>query len=75
MAQAQPLNIPTMSKLTEARKFLCEAAILVSDVKSLLADSSNCAMSARLNDIQGRLADEVQAVERLIAADKPRIYH
>jgi hypothetical protein len=75
MAQALHLDIPSTSKLTEARKFLCEAAILVSDVKSLLADSSNCAMAARLNDIQGRLADEVQAVERLIAADKPRTYH
>jgi hypothetical protein len=75
MAQALHLDIPSTSKLAEARKFLCEAAILVSDVKSLLADSSNCAMAARLNDIQGRLADEVQAVERLIAADEPRTYH
>ena len=75
MAQAQPLNIPTASEPTKAREFLCEAAILVSDVKSLLADSSNSATAARLNDIQGRLADEVQAVERLIAADKPRRYH
>ena len=47
MAQAQPLNIPTASELTKAREFLCEAAILVSDVKSLLADSGNCAMGAR----------------------------
>ena len=73
MAQTQPLNLPSASKLTEAREFLCEAAILVSDVKSLLAGSSNCATAARLNDIQGRLADEVQAVERLIAADELRI--
>ena len=69
-ARAQPL-LATF-ELTKAHEFLCEAAILVSDVKSLLVDSSNCAMAARLNDIQGRLADEVQAVERLIAADKPR---
>ena len=75
MAQAQPLNIPTPSKLTEARKFLCEAVILVSDVKSLLSDSSNFATAARLKDIEGRLADEIWAVERLIAADKPRRYH
>ena len=75
MAQAQPLKIPTMSKLTEARELLCEAVILVSDVKSLLSDSCNCAMAARLNDIQGRLADEIWAVERLIAAGKPRTYH
>ena len=66
MAQALHLDIPTPSKLTEARESLCEAAILVSDVKSLLVDSGDFAMAARLKDIQGRLADEVQAIERLI---------
>jgi hypothetical protein len=75
MAQAQPLNIPTTSKLTEARAFLYEAVILVSDVKSLLSDSGNRAMVARLKDIEGRLSDEIWAVERLIAADKPRKFH
>ena len=64
MAQAQPLNIPTASQLTKARDFLCEAAILVTDVKSLLSDSGNFATAARLKDIQGRLADEIQVVER-----------
>ena len=66
MAQALHLDIPTPSKLTEARESLCEAALLVSDVKSLLVDSGDYAMAARLKDIQGRLADEVQAIERLI---------
>ena len=66
MAQALHLDIPTPSKLTEALESLCEAAILVSDVKSLLVDSGDFAMAARLKDIQGRLADEVQAIERLI---------
>ncbi len=75
MAQAQPLKIPTTSKLTEAREFLCESAILVADVKSLLSDSSNFAMVARLKDIQGRLADEIWAVERLIVATAPSLYH
>ena len=75
MAQTQPLNIPSAPKLTEAREFLCEAAILVSDVKSLLTGSSNCARAARLNDIQGRLADEVQAVERLIAGRMRGLSH
>jgi hypothetical protein len=75
MAQALHLDIPTPSKLTEAREFLCEAAILVSDVKSLLADSGNRAMAARLKDIQGRLADEIWAVERLIGATAPSLYH
>ena len=75
MAQVQPLNIPTASELTKAREFLCEAAILVSDVKSLLTDSGNCAMAARLKDIQGRLADEIWAVERLNAVTTPGRYH
>jgi SepF-like predicted cell division protein (DUF552 family) len=75
MAQVQPLNIPTASELTKAREFLCEAAILVSDVKSLLTDSGNRAMAARLKDIQGRLADEIWAVERLNAVITPGRYH
>ena len=66
MAQAQPLDIPTASQLTKARDFLCEAAILVTDVKSLLSDSENFATAARLKDIQGRLADEIQVVERAL---------
>jgi SepF-like predicted cell division protein (DUF552 family) len=75
MAQALPLDIPTTSELTEARDFLCEAAILVTDVKSLLSDSSHLAISARLKDIQVRLADEIWAVERMIAATAPGLYH
>jgi SepF-like predicted cell division protein (DUF552 family) len=75
MAQVQPLNIPTASELTKAHDFLCESAILVADVKSLLSDSSNFAMVARLKDIQGRLADEIWAVERLIAATAPSLCH
>jgi hypothetical protein len=57
------------------REFLCEAVILVSDVKSLLSESGYRAMVARLKDVEGRLADEIWAVERLIAADKSRTYH
>ena len=75
MAQVQPLNIPTASELTKAHDFLCESAILVADVKSLLLDSSNFAMVARLEDIQGRLADEIWTVERLIAVTTPGRYH
>jgi len=70
--QAQPLNIPTASK---ARDFLCEADILVTDVRSLFFDIGNFATAAQLNDIQGRLADEIQALERLIAASKPVFRH
>ena len=75
MAQALPLDTPTPSELVDARDFLCEAAILVTDVKSLISDSSHLAMAARLRDIQSRLADEICAVERLIDATTPGLYH
>jgi len=64
--QGQPLNIFTASELTDARDFLCEADILVTDVRALFLNSDDFAAAARLKDIQGRLADEIQAVERLI---------
>jgi hypothetical protein len=75
MAKALPQDIPTQSELAEARDFLCEAAILVTDVNSLLSDGNHLAMASRLRDIQGRLADEICAVERLIAAIAPGLYH
>ena len=71
----QPLNTPTASELTKARDFLCEAAILVTDVKSLFFNTGDSATAARLKDIQGRLTDEIWAVERLIAATTPGLYH
>ena len=54
------------SELTKAHDFLFEADLLVTDVKSLFRNSGDFVIAARLKDIQGRLADEVQAVERLI---------
>ena len=66
MAQTLHLDIPTPSELTKAREFLCEAHVLVTDVRSLFFNGDDFATAARLKDIQGRLADEVQAVERLI---------
>ena len=71
ITRVQSLNIPTASELTEARDFLFEADMFVTDVKSLFFDIGNFATAARLKDIQGRLADEIQAVERMIAASKP----
>jgi len=68
ITRVQPLNILTASELTDARDFLAKADMLVTDVKSLFFDIGNFATSARLKDIQGRLADEIWAVERLIAA-------
>ena len=75
MAPALHLDIPTPSDLTGALDLLSEAAILETDVKVLLSDSSEVAIAARLRDIQVRLADEICAVERLIAATAPGRYH
>ena len=74
-AQVQPLNTPTASELTKAHDFLYEADLLVTDVKSLFRNSGEFAIAARLKDIQGRLADEIKAVERLIAASKSVFRH
>ena len=63
------------SELSKAHDFLYEADLLVTDVKSLFLNSGNFATAARLKDIQGRLADEIQAVERLIAASTPAFRH
>ena len=71
IAQVQPLKIPTASELTKAHDFLFEAQMLVTDVRSLFFNSDDFATAARLKDIQGRLADEFHAVERMIAATKP----
>ena len=68
IAQVQPLNIVAASK---ARDFLCEADMLVTDVRALFLNSDDFATAARLKDIQSRLADEIRALERLMAASKP----
>ena len=75
LTQVQPLNTPTASELTKARAFLCEADILVTDVRSLFFNRDDFATAARLKDIQGRIADEIRALERLIAAGKPGLRH
>ena len=75
IAQVQPLNIPTASELTKARHFLFEAHMLVTDVRSLFFNTDDFAAAARLKDIQGRLADELRTVERLIAASTPGLRH
>ena len=59
------------SELSKAYDFLFDAHMLVTDVRSLFFNSGDFVTAARLKDIQGRLADEIQAVERLIAASKP----
>ena len=75
IAQIQPLNTPTASELTKAHDFLHEADLLVTDVKSLFRNSGDFVIAARLKDIQGRLADELRTVERLIAASKAVFRH
>jgi hypothetical protein len=75
IAQVQPLNTPTPTELTKAHNFLYEADLLVTDVKSLFRNSGDFVIAARLKDIQGRLADELRTVERLIAATAPGLRH
>ncbi len=75
LAQVQPLNTPTASELTKAHDFLFEADMFVTDVRSLFLNIGNFATAARLKDIQGRLADEIRALERLMAASKPVFRH
>ena len=75
IAQVQPRDILTASELTKVRHFLCDADMLVTEVKSLFFNTGDFALAARLKDIQGRLADEIQAVERLIAATTPGLRH
>ena len=64
--QIQPRNIFTASELTDARDFLAEADILVTDVKSLFLNRGEFTTADRLKDIQDRLASEIGTVERLI---------
>jgi hypothetical protein len=74
-ARTQPLNSIAASELTKAHDFLFEADLLVTDVKSLFRNSGDFVIAARLKDIQGRLADELRTVERLIAASKSVFHH
>ena len=76
MTTARAQRLLADSELTKAHHFLFEAHMLVTDVRSLFFNSDDFATAARLKDIQGRLADEVRAVERLIAAaSKPALRH
>ena len=75
IAQVQPRDILTASELTKVRHFLGDADMLVTDVKLLFFNTGDFALAARLKDIQGRLADEIQALERLIAVSKSVFHH
>ena len=71
--RAQPLLAD--SELTNAHDFLFEAHMLVTDVRSLFFNRGDFAAAARLKDIPGRLADEICAVERLIAGRMRGLSH
>ena len=75
MTTARAQALPSDFELAKARDFLLEADLLVADVKSLFFNSGNFAAAARLKDIQGRLADELRAIERLAAASEPGFRH
>ena len=68
-------GILTDSELTKVHDFLCDADMLVTDVRSLFFNAGDFATAARLKDIQGRLADEIRAVERLVAASTSVFRH
>ena len=70
-ARARSLQTLDASQLSKAHDFLFEADLLLTDVKSLFFNDGDFAAAARLKDIQVRLADELRAVERLLAASKP----
>ena len=75
MTIARAQHLLAESALTKTHDFLFEAHALVTDVKSLFFDIGNFATAARLKDIQGRLADEIRVLERLVAASKPVFRH
>ena len=63
------------SELAKANDFLFEAHMLVTEVRSLFFNSDDFVTAAGLKDIQGRLVDEIWAVERLASASKPGFCH
>ena len=58
IVEVQAREILTASELTRVRDFLCDADMLVTEVKSLFFNTGDPATAARLKDIQGRLSDE-----------------
>lgn len=60
----------TLPELDTARSFLRQARMLVAGVRSLFFNIGDASTAARLNDIDGRLADEITAIEKLITAPK-----
>ncbi len=67
-ARVQPPEILATSELAKVRDFLYEADRIVTNMQSLFFDIGDFATAARLKDIQGRLADEIQALEQRTTA-------
>jgi hypothetical protein len=59
----------TILELNAARQLLHRADMLVADARSLFFDIEDCTTVARLKNIERRLQDEVQSVERLMASE------
>ena len=57
----------TILELNAARELLHRVDMLVADARSLFFDIEDCTTVARLKNIERRLQDEVQSVERLMA--------
>ena len=62
---------PTVVELTAAADALRQAEGLAVRVRGVFRAAGDYATAARLGDIAVRLADEVTAIERTIAAAKP----
>ena len=61
----------TAPELIAARDFLRQADMLVDGVRSLFFNIENSAPAPRLKDIEGRLQDEVQVLDRLVTKVAP----
>ena len=59
----------TILELNAARELLHRADMLVADARSLFFGIEDCTTVARLKNIERRLQDEVQSVERLMASE------
>jgi hypothetical protein len=60
----------SISELTVAKSFLRQAHALVADVSAAFFNAGDGVTSARLNDICGRIGDEIQHVDRRTKAPK-----
>lgn len=75
IARAQAHELLATPELAKVRDYLNGADLIVKDVQSLFFNVGDFAAAARLKDIQRRLVDEIQALERRIAASKPTFCH